>query len=55
MKDPIRKGELKGVGQNATHLDFEQLKKQLDAGQQKGKSPFSNFFDTLKNKDQNKD
>jgi len=48
MKEPIRKGELKGVGQSATHVDFEELKKQLESGDIKNKSPFSNFFDGLK-------
>jgi len=50
--EPIRRGELKGVGANPNHIDFEQLKQQLDTGAEKGKSPFSNFFDKLKGSDQ---
>lgn len=48
MKEPIRKGELKGAGSSPTHIDFEQLKKQLESGSHKEKNPFSNFFDSLK-------
>lgn len=46
--EPIRRGEIKGVGTNPSHINFDQLKQQLDSGAEKGKSPFSNFFDTLK-------
>lgn len=54
MKDPIRRGELKGVGSNPNHLDFEHIKKQLEQGGPK-KSAFSNFFDSLKPKEPRKD
>ena len=46
--EPIRRGELKGAGSKATHLDFEGLKAQLDANKGKKVSPFDNFFNSLK-------
>ena len=53
MSEDIRKGRIVGMGSSMNHVDYEALKKGLETN--KSKSPFTGFFDSLKDKPKEKE
>lgn len=46
MSEDIRKDRIVGIGGKLSHVNYEELKKGLENN--KNKSPFANFFNSLK-------